>query len=159
MVGGARGQVGHHVQQLVVVVKEQDNVYATILSPQGVEVIVSVAAVINKLVTLQIVQVRPLKGLTKHKHAILILWSFFASFKCCSIAVNGRWGSWSSWSSCSATCGGGQRTRQRFCDSPAPSGGGSECSGRSSQQRTCNTADCPGETSQGFKTTTKHAKF
>ena len=74
----------------------------------------------------------------------------FASFKCWSIAVNGGWGSWSSWSSCSVTCGGGQRTRQRSCNNPAPSGGGSECSGRNSRQQTCNTADCPGEISQGF---------
>ena len=60
MVGGAHGQVGRHVQQRVTVVKEQDNVYAITHPPQGVEVIVLVAVVINKLVTLQVVQVRDL---------------------------------------------------------------------------------------------------
>ena len=74
----------------------------------------------------------------------------FASFTCCSIAVNGGWGSWSSWSSCSVTCGGGQRTRQRFCNNPAPSEGGSDCVGSNSQQGSCTIAGCPGETSQRF---------
>ena len=64
--------------------------------------------------------------------------------------MNGGWGSWSSWSSCSATCGGGQRTRQRLCNNPVPSGGGSNCVGSSSDQQTCNTANCPGETFEGF---------
>ena len=61
------------------------------------------------------------------------------------ILVNGRWGSWTSWSSCSATCGGGQKIRQRFCNNPSPSWGGSNCSGSSSQQQTCDTKDCPGK--------------
>ena len=65
MVGGAHGQVGRRVQQLVAVVKEQDNVYATILSPQGVEGIVSVAAASKGVVPLQVVQVRPLNDFNK----------------------------------------------------------------------------------------------
>ena len=60
MVGGAHGQVGHHVQQHVAVVKGPDNVPATILLLQGVEVIVLVAAQVDSLVTLQVVQVRSL---------------------------------------------------------------------------------------------------
>ena len=71
MVGGARGQVGRHVQQRVAVVKEQDNVHVTILLLQEAEVIVLVATPSSKLVTLQVVQVRSLKSLTKHKRAIL----------------------------------------------------------------------------------------
>lgn len=62
MVGGAHGQVGHHVQQRVVVVKGPDNVPATILLLQGVEVIVVVAAQVDSLVTLQVVQVRSLRA-------------------------------------------------------------------------------------------------
>jgi len=56
-VGGAHGQVGHHVQQLVVVVKELDNVHATILLPREVEMIALVATANKELVTLQNVQV------------------------------------------------------------------------------------------------------
>ena len=64
------------------------------------------------------------------------------------IVVDGGWGSWTSWSSCDATCGGGLRTRQRYCDNPVPSGGGRHCFGSSSQQEKCNTASCPGEISE-----------
>ena len=62
MVGGAHGQVGRRAQQLVVVVKELGNAHAIILLPQEVEMIALVATASNKLVTLQIVQVRPLKN-------------------------------------------------------------------------------------------------
>ena len=70
MVGGAQGQVSHHVQQLVVAVEELDNALATIL-PREVELIALVATGRNKLVTLQIVQVKALRrgGLVGHfKH-------------------------------------------------------------------------------------------
>ena len=39
MVGGARGQVGHHVLKRVVLVRKPDNVIATIPPPHGVELI------------------------------------------------------------------------------------------------------------------------
>ena len=61
MVGGAHGQPGHHAQQHVVVVKEPGNVCATTLLHQGVEVTALVAALVNRLVTLLVAQVRPLK--------------------------------------------------------------------------------------------------
>lgn len=48
-------------------------------------------------------------------------------------------GGWSDWSTCSAECGGGTRTRT--CTNPAPSGGGANCSGPSTQE--CNTQACP----------------
>ena len=47
-------------------------------------------------------------------------------------------GGWSAWSACSATCGGGTQTRT--CNNPAPSGGGANCSGSTSQA--CNTQAC-----------------
>ena len=61
MVGGAHGQAGHHVMQHVVVVRGPDNVIVTILLPQEAEYIVLVVAVNKRVVTLQVVQVRPLR--------------------------------------------------------------------------------------------------
>ncbi|XP_074953614.1 complement component C8 beta chain [Phalacrocorax aristotelis] len=48
-------------------------------------------------------------------------------------AVNGNWGCWASWSPCS----GGQRTRRRQCNNPAPQNGGSLCSGPDAETVTC----------------------
>ncbi|XP_009459596.1 PREDICTED: complement component C8 beta chain [Nipponia nippon] len=48
-------------------------------------------------------------------------------------AVNGNWGCWASWSPCS----GGQRTRRRQCNNPAPQNGGSPCSGPDAETVTC----------------------
>ena len=62
MVGGAHGQVGRLVQELVVAVKEPGNVRVTTLLPQAVEMIALVATTSNKLVTLQVVLVRPLEN-------------------------------------------------------------------------------------------------
>ena len=150
MVGGAHGQVGHHAHLLVVEVEELDNACVTTLIPREVEVIVLVITARNKLVALQIVQVCETTEVFEFgKGCILISWTF-TFLKCCSITVDGGWGSWSSWSSCSATCGGGQRTRQRLCSNPLPSGGGNDCTGLNSEQQTCNTADCPGKTSEEF---------
>ena len=56
--------------------------------------------------------------------------------------VSGSWGSWADWSQCSQTCGGGRKTRQRLCDSPAPLHGGRDCDGEHSQQKQCNTHQC-----------------
>jgi len=47
-------------------------------------------------------------------------------------------GGWSDWSSCSVSCGGGTQTRT--CDNPAPSCGGADCDGFSTQD--CNTQVC-----------------
>src|SRR3989344_5028526 len=49
----------------------------------------------------------------------------------------GTAGYWSGWSSCSASCGGGTQTRSCV----GPYGGGTPCSGPSSQS--CNTQTCP----------------
>ncbi|NXO93658.1 CO8B protein, partial [Certhia brachydactyla] len=48
-------------------------------------------------------------------------------------AINGNWECWASWSPCS----GGQRTRRRQCNNPAPQNGGSSCSGPDSETVPC----------------------
>ncbi|XP_071897600.1 complement component C8 beta chain isoform X1 [Anas platyrhynchos] len=48
-------------------------------------------------------------------------------------AINGNWGCWASWSPCS----GGQRTRKRQCNNPAPQNGGSSCSGPDAETVNC----------------------
>ncbi|XP_034738598.1 hemicentin-1 isoform X2 [Etheostoma cragini] len=65
----------------------------------------------------------------------------------CSTAncpVDGNWGSWQPWGECSASCGGGERTRVRLCNSPSSSNGGRPCPGDSSQLSRCNSQACPG---------------
>ncbi|XP_033761247.1 hemicentin-1-like [Pecten maximus] len=57
--------------------------------------------------------------------------------------VDGNWGLWALWSGCSQSCGGGTRTRQRSCDSPAPQFGGMFCWGRDRQVDYCNPEKCP----------------
>ncbi|KAL4222957.1 A disintegrin and metalloproteinase with thrombospondin motifs 14 [Mactra antiquata] len=51
--------------------------------------------------------------------------------------VNGHWGAWGSFSHCSASCGYGIMTRHRYCNNPAPSGGGHTCTGSSIQSFQC----------------------
>uniref|UniRef100_A0A3P8RRR6 Protein kinase domain-containing protein n=1 Tax=Amphiprion percula TaxID=161767 RepID=A0A3P8RRR6_AMPPE len=43
------------------------------------------------------------------------------------------------------SCGGGERTHVRLCNSPSPSNGGRPCPGDSSQLSRCNTQACPGK--------------
>ena len=68
-------------------------------------------------------------------------WNAFLSYApnkvvgSCAVPVNGGW---SDWSACSVSCGGGTQTRT--CTNPAPSGGGADCVGASSQS--CNTQAC-----------------
>ena len=57
-------------------------------------------------------------------------------------AVHGRWSIWSSWSVCSASCGEGFSTRERFCNNPAPLNGGDDCVGNAIEKRPCK-ADVP----------------
>ncbi|XP_076875243.1 A disintegrin and metalloproteinase with thrombospondin motifs 6 [Brachyhypopomus gauderio] len=56
--------------------------------------------------------------------------------------VDGGWGPWSTWGECSRTCGGGVSSSARYCDSPAPSGGGKYCLGERKRYRSCNTDAC-----------------
>ncbi|XP_019637289.1 PREDICTED: uncharacterized protein LOC109479741 [Branchiostoma belcheri] len=52
-------------------------------------------------------------------------------------AVSGNWSLWTSWSSCDVTCGVGNQSRGRSCDNPPPQHGGANCTGSSSEVRTC----------------------
>uniref|UniRef100_A0AAV2LGT2 Thrombospondin-2-like n=1 Tax=Knipowitschia caucasica TaxID=637954 RepID=A0AAV2LGT2_KNICA len=70
----------------------------------------------------------------------------------------GRWGHWSPWSSCSVSCGEGNKTRLRLCDSPQTQrggrggegggggrggGGGGGCSGAERENQACTKPPCP----------------
>ncbi|KAG8185299.1 hypothetical protein JTE90_023907 [Oedothorax gibbosus] len=57
-------------------------------------------------------------------------------------SVDGGWGSWTPWSPCSASCGGGVQYRERVCDSPRPTGGGTDCPGPSRVDHACNMESC-----------------
>ncbi|MBN3302329.1 HMCN1 protein, partial [Amia calva] len=58
--------------------------------------------------------------------------------------VDGNWGPWQDWGECSSSCGGGERTRIRLCNSPPPTKEGRSCAGDSSQVSRCNIQACPG---------------
>ncbi|XP_019904855.2 hemicentin-1 isoform X2 [Esox lucius] len=65
----------------------------------------------------------------------------------CSTAncpVDGNWGAWQAWGDCSASCGGGERTRVRLCNNPSASKQGHPCPGDFTQLSRCNSQACPG---------------
>ncbi|XP_012732974.2 complement component 7b [Fundulus heteroclitus] len=51
--------------------------------------------------------------------------------------IHGSWSCWSSW----GTCSGGQRSRTRSCNNPAPRGGGQNCIGEQREQKPCEEPD------------------
>uniref|UniRef100_A0A672QG82 Properdin-like n=1 Tax=Sinocyclocheilus grahami TaxID=75366 RepID=A0A672QG82_SINGR len=58
--------------------------------------------------------------------------------------VNGNWGAWTNSTSCSVTCGVGQQTQRRICDSPKPAHGGKQCRGEEQQTIICTIlVNCP----------------
>ena len=57
--------------------------------------------------------------------------------------VNGGWSDWTEWEACPVTCGGGDQSRTRDCNSPPPQNGGDSCTGESTDTQTCNTNPCP----------------
>ncbi|PAA54099.1 hypothetical protein BOX15_Mlig015709g1 [Macrostomum lignano] len=57
--------------------------------------------------------------------------------------INGGWSPWSEFTACSRSCGGGQRSRTRRCDSPPPHAGGADCVGSGSDVQDCGTDPCP----------------
>ena len=62
---------------------------------------------------------------------------------CAYIFYIGDWGDWSQWSECSVSCGDGENTRARACESPAPEHGSAECVGDATETRPCNERHCP----------------
>ena len=58
-------------------------------------------------------------------------------------AVDCVWGDYGEWSTCTATCGGGTRTRKRPEATPA-SNGGDPCIGSTTETEDCNLEACPG---------------
>ena len=60
------------------------------------------------------------------------------------ISVDGHWGAWAAWTTCTKSCGGGEMTRERKCNDPAPHNGGATCSGNAREGGECNPDHCPG---------------
>ncbi|XP_052222965.1 thrombospondin-1-like isoform X2 [Dreissena polymorpha] len=58
--------------------------------------------------------------------------------------TNGNWSAWENWSSCSASCGGGRKTRNRACNNPSPSLLGRYCDGPPQDVDVCNVSSCTG---------------
>ena len=57
--------------------------------------------------------------------------------------VNGGWSDYGPFGSCSATCGG-TKTRERKCNNPSPSCGGSGCRGNPIDRQPCGPTCCRG---------------
>ena len=53
-------------------------------------------------------------------------------------SVDGGWSDYGNWSECSAKCGGGTQTKTRTCTNPAPTNGGADCEGKSTETQSCN---------------------
>ena len=56
--------------------------------------------------------------------------------ECKDKVVNGGWSEWGSWSPCQANTR--KKYRERQCNNPPPANGGTECSGSSSEEASCN---------------------
>ena len=59
--------------------------------------------------------------------------------------MNGGWGEWGEWEECSVTCGSGEHSRARACDSPAPANGGDDCTvddSSNTETQNCNKNPC-----------------
>ncbi|KAL9989079.1 hypothetical protein ACROYT_G003587 [Oculina patagonica] len=60
-----------------------------------------------------------------------------------SCPVDGGWSEWTEWTLCSKVCDGGEQTRFRECNNPAPLHGGKDCLGNKRDSRACNFFRCP----------------
>jgi len=56
--------------------------------------------------------------------------------------VHGNWGGWGLFTACTKTCGGGTQVRNRLCNSPSPSYGGSACAGPKDHVAKCSQQPC-----------------
>ena len=76
---------------------------------------------------------------------LLHVYNFLSLLTIClfSYVVDCVWGEYSEWSICSATCGGGSRTRTRMEAIPA-SNSGASCTGSATETGICNPNSCPG---------------
>ena len=59
--------------------------------------------------------------------------------------LDGGWAMWGDWTNCTATCGGGFKTRDRTCTNPAPSISGKSCEGNPIDVAACSGRKCPGK--------------
>ena len=61
--------------------------------------------------------------------------------------VDGGWSAYGKYGQCTKKCGGGVKIRSRTCTNPKPAHGGEPCTGKSEETASCNTKQCPGESS------------
>ncbi|XP_076471616.1 uncharacterized protein LOC143301299 [Babylonia areolata] len=61
----------------------------------------------------------------------------------CFVNVTGTWSSWGAWTDCSATCEGGQATRQRMCQPANGTTGQAICDGIAQEVQACSIEACP----------------
>ena len=61
------------------------------------------------------------------------------------ILVDGYWGEWGHYGDCSAQCGAGTKSRKRYCNNPAPSYGGNQCTGYDTDSKPCTGYHCAGK--------------
>ena len=61
----------------------------------------------------------------------------------CSTEVCPVWTEWTDWTECSATCGGGSRTKVRECVLPRDGGTEGQCPGDGEATEECNSQTCP----------------
>mgnify|MGYP001792311379 CR=1 FL=1 len=55
------------------------------------------------------------------------------------------WSEWEEFSECSVSCGGGAKSRQRYCNNPEPQYQGEDCEGDDEEAMSCNEDPCPGK--------------
>ena len=89
----------------------------------------------------------PYAYVTLFSHAYAFTYS--PLFLCSIFPVDGDWSVWTEWTLCSKVCNGGEQTRSRECNNPAPQHGGNDCLGHKRDTRPCNVFACPGKTIVG----------